>query len=99
MVEGLAIEANNVGLAALVIGMAMAALGILDGRMLAVESTFGGEIGGNRLVTIETKPVLSGFGEGLVALAAVFLEFRVAFDDFPRHDEFFEQRFSPRRPG
>lgn len=90
VIEGVAIETENVGTATFVIGVAL--LACQRGLMLelAVKAALIGDIGGDDIVALHAQLILRLLGERGVALAAIVFQFRVRLDQFTRHQQCFE---------
>lgn len=87
VVKGIRVEANNVGVASLMIRVAMFALGARDVRNGAVETPPPADIRCDVLVADETQIVLLLLLKNTMALLAVRFELRVTLDDRPRGDQ------------
>jgi hypothetical protein len=90
MIEGLAIQLDDVGVAPLMIGMTMAAFGLCGIRMAPMESLAGRSIRCGFLVARKAEPGLRFSREGLMAVAALFLELCMAVNKRPGHDKLLE---------
>ena len=90
MVEGLAIELNNVELTPFVLGVARLALPFRCFGVAPVESTRGLPVCSNRLVAGQAKPGLRLARKGLVTVVAVLFQLCMSADERTRHDELFE---------
>jgi hypothetical protein len=84
VVKGIRVEANNVGVASLMIRVAMFALGARDVRNGAVETPSPANIRRDVLVANETQIVLPILLKYAVALLAIRFNFRVTLDDRSR---------------
>ena len=87
VIEGIARQAENVRIPALVIGMAASALGPRNPRKAAVEACALLEVFGHRIVAFETERVLRASVERHVTGSAVGFGFGVCASEFTRHDE------------
>jgi hypothetical protein len=87
VVEGVAIETDDVCAAAPVLAMTFSAGGAFDTTGPTVEAGTGLEIRSNRVVTVETEAHLGIGAPFLVALSAVSFDVCVAFDHRTGHDQ------------
>jgi len=90
VVEGFAIELNNVERAPLVLGMTALALALERFGMAAVIVALGLAIGGDRLVAGHTEPGLGLLRERLMTALASLLQLRMRADQWSGHDQLFE---------
>ena len=90
MIEGLAIQLDDVGVAALMIAMTMGAFGLCGIRMAPMESLAGQSIRGGFLVARKTEPGLRFSRERLMAAAALFLKLGMAVNKRSGHDKLLE---------
>jgi len=84
MIKGVRVEAYDIRVAPLVIGVAVLALSGRDARDGAVETPPPADIRCDVLVANEAKVVLPPLLKCTMALLAVQFEFRVTLDDRPR---------------
>lgn len=91
MFEGLAVELYDVGIAPLVIGMAIVAFLFRRPRIASMKSPTGLAIGGNVLVTGGAEPRLRSWRKRLVTVAALLFELGMSGREWPGHDELLEQ--------
>jgi len=99
VIEGLAVQLDDIGLAPLVVGMAMVAvlfhcLGLTPVKSFARPAVFG-----RFLVASEAEPTLRPACERCVTVAAILLELRMPGNDRSRHDQLFEQVLCSRGRG
>lgn len=90
VIEGIAVETNDIGVAAFVIGVTLLARRCFVGSARSngnttVKAGLRGNVGGNVFVTIETEFVLCLFGKRDVALIAVGFELSVPLYQLSRH--------------
>lgn len=90
MVEGFAVELDDVEWAPLVLCVTRNALTLRRLGAPAMEAALALPICGNRLVARQTKRGLRLAREGLVAAVAVLLQLCVPTDQWPRHHQLFE---------
>jgi hypothetical protein len=90
MIEGLAVQLDNVGVASLVIGMTMGAFGFCCIRLTSVKPLAGRTIRRNFLMAGKAEPHLGFSREWLVAVAALLLKLGMSLDNRPRHDKLLE---------
>lgn len=91
VVERLAVQLDDIGIAAKVIRMTMVAVLALGLSLAPVKSFSQGTIRGYLFVTRQAEPRLRSLREWLVAVAAVLLEFGMSGDDRPGHDKLLEK--------
>ncbi len=92
------VEADDVRVAALVLGVARVARGVADIRIAAVESHARSDVVANVPVADEAQIALTLLVGGFMAAFAVVLDVRMRFDDTARHDQALErERESERR--
>jgi hypothetical protein len=91
VIEVVGIEAKNVVVAALVLGVAGGAFGTGDGLLLAVKAAARCDVLRHVLVTLETQPVLQIARERRVARGAHCFRFGMRDGDRARHDEPFKR--------
>ena len=87
MIEVVLIEPDNIGIAALMICMAIGAGRATRMSILAMEPLAAIDIAGNFLVTVKAQITLPGTFEFQVAIAAVLFELGMRFHEFAGHDE------------
>lgn len=87
VVEGVRIEQDDIGIPAVVIGVAVSALRLVDGRVFAMKPPLVIDIGGDRFVAGETKVTLRFIVEQIVTAGAVPLKLGVPFDQRSRHNQ------------
>ena len=90
VVEGLAIELDDIGGAALVIGMTVLAILAQGVCVAAVKTATVATIGSDVLVTGDTETRLRLPGKWLVAALALFLKLGMSGNQGSRHDELLE---------
>jgi hypothetical protein len=90
VVEGVLVEADDIGAAPLVVCVTADAVCLHDIRGLAVKADSSLQVLCNILVAVETQGVLLGLRKGHMATAAVGLKLCMASDDRPRHHEFLD---------
>ena len=90
MVERVAIEIEDIGITAFMIGVAL--LARQRGLMLelAVKAAFIGNIGRYHIVALHAQLILRLLGERSVTLVAIVLQFRMPLDQFSGHQQRFE---------
>lgn len=91
VIEGLAIQLNDIGVPPRVIGVTMVAVLLGGARRTAMKPLVRRAVGGDFLVARKAQARLRFARERLVALAAVLLELGVPLDDRPRQDKLLEQ--------
>jgi len=91
MIERLAVQLHDVGIASLVIGMAMVAFLLCRIWLAPMESLARRAIRGSVLVAVEAEPRLGFSRKRLVTFSALFLKLGMSVDDWPRHDKSLEQ--------
>src|SRR5262245_53334216 len=94
VVEGFAVELNDVEGAALVLGMTGLALGLERLGVAAVVVALGLAIRRDRLVAGQTQPGLGLLRERLMTALAGLLQLRVGADQWSGHDQLFEDALS-----
>ena len=87
MIEQFRLQAHDVGAAAFVFGVTLFAGRLGHLRMPGMKALTGLEVPGNRLMTIQTQPVLRGAIEHVVTVAAIVLEIRMTLDHRARHHQ------------
>ena len=90
MVEGFAVELDDVERAPLVLGVTDLALTLRRFGMAAMEAARALPICGDRLVARQAKPGLRLARKGLVTAVAVLFQLRVPTDQRSRHNQLFE---------
>jgi hypothetical protein len=90
MIEDLAVELYDVGIAPLVIGMTMVAFLFRCLRIASMESFTGLAIGGNVFVAGHAEPRLRSRRKRLVTVAALLFELGVSGRKRPGHHELLE---------
>ena len=90
VIEGFAIELDDIGVSPLVIGVAMGAVLLCCIRLSPVESLTCQPISGGFFMACQAESRLRFSRERLVAVAAVLLEFGVSVDDRARDDKLFK---------
>ena len=83
VIECRAVELHDIGFAALVIGMTLAAFRVCGRKRFAVKAGFRCEVGGNILVAIHAQLGLCRPRERFVTVAAVRFKLGVTVDDLP----------------
>lgn len=89
MLKGLAAEYYGLVLTALVLPVALPALGISGPLVFTVVTAFILKVKGYLFVAIKTEALLRPLAERPVALRALVLVFRVSRDNGARHEEAF----------
>jgi len=92
VVEGFAIEQDDVGVSSLVIGVAVGATLLCSIRLERVEAPACQPICGNFLVACQAQSCLQFSRERLVAIPAVLFELGVSFDDRAWNNKPFKKR-------
>ena len=95
VIERLAIEPDDVGLAALVVGMAIATFLARHLRLPAMKSRMRQPVGGDLLMAGEAQPALRLARKRDVALQAILLELGMPGHERPRRDQPLEQALRP----
>ncbi len=90
MIEHLPVELDDVGRAALVIGVTAPALAPNNVRAASVHPLLRRQIFGDRLVTRDAEPRLPAFYERFMAIGAILLQLCVSFDQWPGHHQALE---------
>jgi hypothetical protein len=90
VIEGLAVELDNVGTSALMICVTMGTFLFRCIRLTPVKSAARPTVCDNFLVAREAEPRLRSGRERLVTVGALLLELGMSGDDRPGHDELFE---------
>lgn len=87
VIEGFAVELHDIGIASLVLGMAVIAF--LVGRIGAapVKALFLLSVGCDLLVTVHAKPHLRSLRKGLMAILAILFILCMTFNERARHDQ------------
>ena len=91
MIEGLAIELDDVGAAPLVVGMTMVAIEVSRLRLTAMEAATQQAVRRGIFVTSQAAPRLRGARKRLVAVVALRLELGVPGDERPGRNKLLEQ--------
>jgi hypothetical protein len=91
VIERLPVQLDDIGLAPLVIGMAMVAVLVYCLGLTPVKSFARPAVVGRFLVASEAEPTLRPACERCVTVAAILFELRVPGNDRSRHDQLFEQ--------
>jgi hypothetical protein len=97
VVEGLCVEADDVELPALVIGMAMLARDTSNRTVLTVKALVSINVVCNILMAGETEAGLLGFSERSMTILAFLFEFCMAFDQWTRRHQPIEESLAPAR--
>src|SRR5215469_992518 len=95
MIEGLAVEQDDIGIAPLVIGVALAALLLACIRAKPMKPPSRLTVGGDLLVTGQAKLGLRARRERLVTVAALLLELGMPGHERPRRGQPLEQALRP----
>ena len=99
VIEGFLVELHNVRCPALMVRMAAVAVGLGSVRPLAMQAASQIPVTRNVLVAGKAKLSLRTFRERLMAIGAVLFELCMSLHKLARHDEFFKDVLSARRPG
>jgi hypothetical protein len=91
VIEGLAVQLDDVGISALVIRMTMVAFLLRRLRIAPMKCPMGLPIGGNCFVAGYAKPRLRPWRKRLVTVAALLLELGMSGHERSGHDELLEQ--------
>jgi hypothetical protein len=97
VIEGLAVQLDDVGISPLVIRMTMAAFLFRCLRIAPMKPRTGLAICGNFLVAGHAEPRLRAWRKRFVAVAALLLELGMSGHERPGCDELFEQVLRPHR--
>ena len=87
MIEPVFVQTNNVGVATLVVRMAVRASRPFCTTIHTVKAGLGLDVCGNFIVAIETQRALLFTVKAKVAITAFFFEFGVGLSQFARHDQ------------
>ena len=90
MVEGFAVQADNIHVAALVIGMAEFTFLLPHFLAQSMKAARAPQILGNLLVTVQAQPLLRFFIERFVTILAFFFKLGMTFNKRPGHHQFFK---------
>ena len=90
MIEGLAVELDDVDISPLVIRMTMVAFLLRCLRIAPMKRPTGLAIGGNVLVAGHAEPRLRPWRKRFVTVAALLLELGMSGHERPGHNELFE---------